>query len=81
MRVMLHVPGNNFEHQIDFTGHCKYADDTLYFCKIVCDFFPTHVCFTNHTTICTNGKSKLLSIRQGTIPYDDALPFKPCDAP
>jgi len=32
---VLHVPRNNFEHQVNFAGHRKDADDTLDFRKVL----------------------------------------------
>ena len=39
--IMLHVPRNNFQHQINFSGHRKYADNPLNLCKIVGQLLPT----------------------------------------
>lgn len=57
---MLHVPRNNFEHQVNVSRHRKYADDTFYFCKSVCKFFSAHVYFADHAAICTNEKPEFL---------------------
>ena len=43
LRVVLHVTGHDFQHQVDFTGYREDRNDPLDFSEVPGQFFPPYL--------------------------------------